>query len=82
MRSGHGSGASVVEAAGEPNPFPRGKGNLIVGSSLFPTRKGNQKKTSDLFGGDWRCLGDAWREFLQRLAAGLGDEPHHEDDAE
>jgi hypothetical protein len=25
-----------------PNPFPRGKGNQIVGSNLFPRGKGNR----------------------------------------
>ena len=26
-----------------PNPFPSGKGNRIVGSSLFPSGNGDQK---------------------------------------
>ncbi len=36
----------------------------------------------DLFSHDRRRLCDVRREFLQRLAAGLGDEPHHDRHAE
>src|SRR5208283_442968 len=34
-----------------------------------------------LFSGGWRRLSDARRQFLQRLAASLGDEPQHDHDA-